>query len=271
VSGHKKIMRLSIGDKSEASIREKMTRLGLFCFRSDYRQKPSYTSSLGDVYTELVPFRENNDFNYTLMVSTTLELAREAIYLEDNSENLEKLSSMLGYPDCCIRSYEKIGPTTDWLQILLENSKPNNMYPYQANKLSYLFSGQTFFYDYFPCSLHCEGTINISKEMSKMMLNNGLTHYADNIKSAMLDPILILDGILIQLVDCSIHNNYCELNYDLSHSKRWLWRLHKGIENHFFWNSNTLKRGDGMLECYQDEKYLGSIEQSQTQRLLVFR
>jgi hypothetical protein len=271
LSGHKAVMRLSVHSESEPILRVTLESLGLVCIRSDYRQKTSFSSNLGDSYTEAVPFEIGGDLPYTMMISQKGHFAEKAIEMEDRAFDFKGLGRLLGYPECCIHSYEHIEEGNDWLKVYLSNTPLQFHYDHRNNKLSYLFSGMTLFFDYFPCSLTCRSTMEISDTMVKILESFGISEIAASIRSEMLTPVLILEGLLIFLSGSSLSEDGKALTYDLTRSRHWLWELHKGIEDHFFWDSDNIRIRDHILECYQGDILLGHVQQTEFQRLLIFR
>jgi len=271
LSGHKAVMRLSVHDEFEPILRVTLESLGLVCLRSKYRQKTNFSSNLGDSYTEAVPFDWGGDLPYTMMISQKGAFAEMAIEMEDYTFDFKGLGRLLGYPECCIHSYEQITEVNDWLKVCLSNTPLQLYYDHRNNKLSYLFSGMTLFFDYFPCSLTCRSTLELSDMMLNVLKNFDVGEIAASIRAEMLAPVLILEGLLISLPGSSLCEEGKELTYDLTRSRHWLWELHAGIENHFFWDSNNMRIRNHIVDCYHGDMLLGHIQQSEFQRLLIFR
>jgi hypothetical protein len=113
--------------------------------------------------------------------------------------------------------------------------------------------------------------MEISDTMVKILESFGISEIAASIRSEMLTPVLILEGLLIFLSGSSLSEDGKALTYDLTRSRHWLWELHKGIEDHFFWDSDNIRIRDHILECYQGDILLGHVQQTEFQRLLIFR
>ncbi|MDP7526793.1 MAG: hypothetical protein QF852_04120, partial [Candidatus Marinimicrobia bacterium] len=108
IDGKKSVMRLVVNDDAYEFVLPALKSFNLKIARSDFRQKPAFTTSLGDTYTELIDFNDPDGGEYSLMVSRTAELSTRAMHIEDYDEDPTALGRLLGYPDCCTASYEKI-------------------------------------------------------------------------------------------------------------------------------------------------------------------
>ena len=271
LDGSKKVMRLSLHDNSEPIIRMHIERLGLNWVRSKFRQKTSFTSNLGDSYTESVSFSSSGDLPFTVMVSFDQNAACSALEMEEETGDFDSLGIMLGYPSCCVKSYGKIKDGNDWLKVALSNTPISNAYEPAVNKLSYLFSGMTLFYDYFPCSFNCIETATISTKIGALLKNAGFCNLYETVYMEMTYPIILLDGMLIQLRNAVYDKFDSSLKYDLSLSRQWIWVLCSGIEDNVFWGSDFLRFSNEWLEFYCGKKFLGRVFQGEFQRLLLFR
>lgn len=271
ISGRKDVVRLSIHDESEAPLRAGLARLGLACVRSRFRQETSFASALGDSYTSPVPFDQEDRLPYTVMAARDHATAAAAMAVEDDPTAIGGLGELLGYPDCCAASYEEISEHCDWLAVWLRNTPLQPSYDYRGNKLAYLFWGRTLFFDYFPCSAMCAQTRTISVRTEDELRAHGLVAVLEAVRAEMCVPIMIIRGVVVALQKHCFRPDASVLEYDLSHSRRWLWEAHADAPDHCFWSSNNLTLGCGNLECRDGDRVLGYIEQDVHQRLMVFR
>ncbi len=271
LSGSKNVVRLSIHDECEAPLKSGLSCLGLACVRSGFRQKTSFTSALGDSYTIPVPFDQEEHLPYTMMVARDSATAVAAMAMEDDPAEIDGIGKVLGYPDCCVASYQEIGAHHDWLKVWLDNTPLQSSYDYRGNKLAYLFWGRTLFFDYFPCSATCTHTRDISLMMERELSARDMKSMLEAVRAEMCVPIMIVRGVVVALQEHHFRPDGSVLEYNLAYSRRWLWEPHADAPDHFFWSSNNLTVSRGALECRKGERILGYIEQDAHQRLMVFR
>ena len=271
IDGNKPVMRLVVDDVAYKLIAPCLESFNLRIARSDFRQKSAFTTNLGDTYTNLIAFNDPRGGDFSLMVALNSEISTRAMEIEDYDTDPGALGNLLGYPDCCMASYEKINEVTDWLMIFLSNTPFEITYSYLANKIAYLFGEKSLFFDYFPCALTCKQTAEISLVISAIMRKHGLDDILKNFTKEMQYPILIIDGIIVQLIKSHYNAREDTLMFDLSKSRLHGWRVEKNADENFVWESNKIIRNNNILEFYKDSRSIGIIEQAEYERLLIFQ
>ena len=271
IDGKKPVMRLVVDDAAYDLVVPCLESFDLKIARSDFRQKPAFTTNLGDTYTESTDFNDPRGRDFSLMVALDSDLANHAMRIEDFQKDPGALGKILGYPDCCTVSYEKINEDTDWLMVFLSNTPFEKTYSYRTNRIAYLFDEKSLFFDYFPCSLTCEKTAEITSIISFMLMKYGMNDILEDLTEAMKLPILISDGVITQIKKSHYNKSSDTITFDLSKSRFHGWKVETNADDNFIWESNKIKRNNNILEFYRDSSRLGIMEQTEYERLLIFQ
>jgi len=271
IDGKKPVMRLVVDDAAYDLIVPCLESFDLKIARSDFRQKPAFTTNLGDTYTELTESNDPKGGDFSLMVALDSNLASHAMRIEDYQEDPGALGKILGYPDCCTVSYERINEDTDWLMVFLSNTPFQKTYSYRANRIAYLFDEKSLFFDYFPCSLTCKKTAEITSIISLMLRKYGMNDFLEDVTEAMKVPVLISDGVITQIKKSHYNKSSDTITFDFSKSRFYGWKVETNADDSFIWESNKIKRNNDILEFYRDSTRLGIMEQTEYERLLIFR
>lgn len=271
IDGKKPVMRLVVDDAAYELVVPCLESFNLKIARSNFRQKPAFTTTLGDTYTELTAFSDPRDGDFSLMVALDSELSTRAMRIEDYDEDPSALGKLLGYPDCCTASYKKINDDTDWLMVFLSNTPFEKTYSYMSNRIAYLFGEKSLFFDYFPCALTCKKTAEITSNISAIMKKHRLDDILEDFTKEMKHPILISDGVIVQLKKSHYNESRDTLTFDLSKSRLHGWRVETNADENFVWESNKIKRNNNILDFYRDSTHLGIMEQAEYERLLIFQ
>ena len=264
-------MRLVVSDEAHNFVIPTLESFNLKIARSDFRQKTAFTTSLGDTYTESTDFNDPDGGEYSLMVSRTEEIAVRAMQIEDYDENPTALGKLLGYPNCCTSSYEKIDEHTDWLMVFLSNTPFKNIYSYKANRIAYLFNEKSLFFDYFPCSLSCEKTADITSFIESLLTKYGMKDILEDYIEEMMHPILILGGVVVQIKQSQFNESTNTITFDLSKSRLHDWKVRMNADEYCVWDSNKITINKNVMEFYKDSTLLGTITQSKYERLMIFQ
>ncbi|HJL77932.1 MAG TPA: DUF483 domain-containing protein [Candidatus Marinimicrobia bacterium] len=271
IDGKKSVMRLVVNDDAYEFVLPALKSFNLKIARSDFRQKPAFTTSLGDTYTELIDFNDPDGGEYSLMVSRTAELSTRAMHIEDYDEDPTALGRLLGYPDCCTASYEKINAHTDWLMVFLSNTPLEKTYSYKANRIAYLFNEKSLFFDYFPCSLSCEKTADITSFIETLLKKYGMNDILEDYIEEMKHPILILGGVVVQIKQSHYNESTNIITFDLSKSRLHDWKVEMNADEYCVWDSNKITINKNVMEFYKDSTLLGTFEQTKYERLMIFQ
>lgn len=267
----KKVMRLVVNDSSSRFIVPSMLQLGFAVVRSKFRLKTSYTTHLGDVYTEFVEADDPEADDFIIMVAKDIGMAKYAINLEDDGDAAGQLGDLLGYPECCVSAYKQISEKNDWLTVYLSNTPHRSFYPYGANKIAYLFGEKSLFFDYFPCSMTCEDTCNLSVQMTLVLEKYQLSGLRRDIRNALMTPILIRKGVIVSLRNAFFEDDRRTLVYDLGQATMHGWKVTPEADKDFVWESNRLRKEGETLFFYKNEKYLGHfVEEIIDNRMFSF-
>ena len=112
---------------------------------------------------------------------------------------MRQIGELYGYPPCCVSQYEKIEDNPDWVGSLLQDHlRRGGSPPAVSNKLAYLFSGNSFLPDYFPCSLHCRPSEAIASRMREAALMVGLSRLVLDTDREVCRPIIVYGGSLLR-------------------------------------------------------------------------
>jgi hypothetical protein len=267
LDGFKPVMRLVLSDEYIPLVAHELRAFGLAVSASTWGLRPAYTTSLGDVYTDI-------DRTGTRRCQRVVAVARSAssadAFLQAETDgDHEAMGYMLGYPRCCMRAYQDLSEKRDWLTELLEHTSPHARYPHQTNRVAYLFDEHWLGFDYFPCSLLCADTKNIFETVARLARESGMHALVDQITTDLRAPILLKSGVVVQLRGASCADGMAK--YDLSRSRLYGWRVEEGADEDPIWTSDQVERINGELRFYRERRLLASsLEDVSSTRLLVF-
>ena len=272
LAGIKPVMRLVLDNSSRDVIESMLSQLGLHTVRSRWNLKESYNTTLGDVYTELTESDDSENSSFVIMVSQKRETAEKAMHFEDSEEENGALEKLLGYPTCCVKSYRNVNEAHDWLEELLVNTKHSDCYSWRANRISYLFSENSLFYDYFPCSLECGRTSEISRQILEAATSYGIRRECEKWRQEMCRPVLLRNGVVVQMREYSSHDRGGQLDFNPRKFTLHGWKVTPGADEDFVWVSDSVKRHGGKLQFLKEGKVTGAFpEETTDNRMLVFK
>lgn len=270
--GVKPVMRLVVDEASHNLIKNKFRSLKLFTVRSRWNIKTSYKTPLGDVYTTLTDINDPESDSFVMMVALGRKTAEEAMDLEDNREDNGGLEKLLGYPDCCVKSYHNICETRDWLEELLSNTSRQMHYSWASNRIAYLFDDNSLFFDYFPCSLECIKTAKISRNMLNLASLYGISDICEKWRQEMCRPVLIRKGVIVQMKEYRFNNRNGHLEFNPRKISLHGWKVANKADEDFTWQSDSIKRNGEELQFFKNGKITGSFpEETTDNRLLAFK
>jgi hypothetical protein len=268
MAGYKPVMRLVLEDSSAMRVREELRDSNLAVVVSSWKLRPKYTTSLKDVFTEIVQSGELGGNERVVAVSRTEALAEQFLEAEIKGDDVA-ICDMLGYPRCCSLSYQNISSKRDWLTELLSNTTHCSSYPHETNRIAYLFNDRWIGFDYFPCSLQCVETKRIFTMVNALLHECGLGAMAEKIKAEMKMPILIRSGVIVQLREARVTPD--RLTYDLSRSGIFGWNVEEGADNDPIWSTDCVVRSALGLQFFSEQQFVMGLEEGRTSdRLLVF-
>jgi hypothetical protein len=191
--GLKDIFRVHISNNSEYEILKHYCSLNkLHVNHSNFRLKLSWMNDIGDQFFEDIPWDDESDDAFVAYVTKNkIDKLDRAVSIELEESHIEA-GLIYEYPLCCCQNYEAIAKGSKWLELMLKNSIGTYFEP-NANKLSYLVHGYSLFPDYFPCSFHCEGTMDLSTKYFQIGLEANLEEYVKMQYSMMNSPYLVID------------------------------------------------------------------------------
>jgi hypothetical protein len=234
--------------------------------------KASYKTPLGDVYTSLTDKNDPESDSFVMMVASSRKTAEKAMNLEDNGEDSGELENFLGYPDCCVKSYRNICETRDWLEELLSNTSRLMHYSWASNRIAYLFDENSLFFDYFPCSLECAKTAEISRNMWSLAPLYGISDICAKWRQEMCRPVLIRKGVIVQMKEYRFDNRNGQLDFNPRKISLHGWKIANRADEDFTWESDSIRRNGEELQFFKNGKVIGSfLEETTDNRLLAFK
>lgn len=198
LTGSKKVVRVVVNDADIALAGRLLEELGLAVALPTRALAVDLETSLGDRYCRHVPLGDPAATEAALLAARSIDIAEDGRAIDENGTTAE-IGALYEYPVCCITSYALLDGDFDWIEKLIEDHRQKHSLPsVLGNKLAYLFSGQSFLPDYFPCSLHCSGSNELAWRMRTAALSVGLSDLVEVTASNVSKPIVVHHGLLIQ-------------------------------------------------------------------------
>ena len=209
--GLKDVMRIHINYHNEyVALKNFGDKYNLIVGHTPFKLKVDWTNDIGDTFLKSVSWDDNTTEMFVAYISTNAKIINKALTIESDSTNLEA-GLLYQYPNCCCINYDNISNGELWSTLLLENSKGTYFSPL-ANKLSYLVYDFCLFPDYFPCSLNCNGTIQLSKDYYNLALKYDLEKFAKLQLEYMSGLYLINEDLIISTKSYQVEGNYININ-----------------------------------------------------------
>ena len=194
----KSVVRVVVAVEHIEACSERLRALGLHVAWPTRALAIDKETSLGDRYCRHVPFGDPAAVEAALLASQDPSLAEEGRHIDENG-SVQQIGELYGYPPCCVSQYEKIEENPDWVgSLLLDHWRRGGRPPAVSNKLAYLFSGNSFLPDYFPCSLHCHPSEALANRMREAALMAGLSRLVLDTEREVCRPIIVYAGSLLR-------------------------------------------------------------------------
>ena len=250
----KKVVRVPIKNHEWNILNDFCKTNNLQICHSNFKISIVRETSLGDIFTENVPWNSNSDkiLGFVAYIATSKDIAQMAADMESRADS-ENLGELYQYPNCCVENYSKKIETGDfWLDVLLSNSKGFN-HSFYSNKLAYLFDDISIISDYFPCSLNCKETILMGKKYRDILLKYDLEDFYINIKNHLCKPIIVGDGFLLQF-------NSSDLIVGPNNSRLFEW---KNNAKHSYLNQDnfSININYDLSEAFLNKRNIGRVYQ----------
>lgn len=156
----------------------------------------------------------------------------------------------LGYPDCCIKSYETNSGLSFFYNKYLFSNETRH---FILNRLVVLFNHDFLMPDFFPCSLSCGYTIKFIEDCNSVVLKKFPSDIVENIEKIMKVPLLLWGDNLIYIPNWRLISSDLHLliNQEVKYQK---------IENICKINENNLKLLDDKLPKLLKFNHLLNLE-----------
>ena len=191
-SGKKNLLRFSVEYFDLQKIESFANRHSLH-----YDYASFYVNTNGNNWSTLVsesPKEQNLNFQkiYIATIGKKKTLVKNCLDAEINFD-FEKAGIILGYPDCCVRAYPEIDNYKEkWVSYYF-NKHPNSQQNYLNNRTASVYGYGSFIGEFFPCSLECLKTREISATSERLMKINGYFDIQKLFKSHSKTPIYLND------------------------------------------------------------------------------
>ena len=196
--GAKSVVRVVVPIEHIEACSRRLRDLGLHVASPTRALAIDEETSLGDRYCRHVPLTDPAAVEVALIASLDIGLAENGRCIDENG-SVRDSGELYGYPTCCILQYEKIDENPDWVSsLLLDHRRRGGTPPAVSNKLAYLFNGNSFLPDYFPCSLHCPSSELLATQMRATALAAGLSRLVSNTDHEVRRPIMAFAGSLLR-------------------------------------------------------------------------
>ena len=212
--GLKKVLRIHIENNREyEDLKYYANSNNLLIGHSTFKLKISWQNELGDTFLENTDWSDPNAEQFVAYLSLDQKLLDKAVSIEVDEDHIDA-GLLYGYPKCCCENYKIISEGKYWIDCLLENSK-GLFFDYRTNKLAYLTNGFTLFPDYFNCSFHCTGTIDLSDKYKDIGDDYGLSELTSNIISCMKGLFLVHETNIIKFDNYIINHNCNDIDVSM--------------------------------------------------------
>lgn len=195
ISGNKKACRLILGHSVVDALVQISTRYGFNCANTAVK-----TVNVGSHWNSFVVdeiAQESAHKSKLFTISHERCVAEELLSLELSGE-AKTVGQILGYPDCCIESYEETaGFGSSWYLNLISKTGIPRVSPW-CNRLASLWGGTCPTGELFPCSLTCQKAIHMGKQAHQSLSGQGFNLLADEILRQARQPIALTEGEIVK-------------------------------------------------------------------------
>jgi hypothetical protein len=221
LEGVKTVVRIPVTSSEWQLLREGCERFGLIVGHANFKLAVVRTTRVGDTFTTNVQWDDPRGREFLAYVANSREAVQLALETEVTSGSDSSMGQLYQYPECCIQAYAEIVQGLPWVDALV--SRANSSWQRRgANKLAYLFDGASLFPDYFPCSLSCASTAELSQLYRSLLIEYGMADFANSLWERMARPILVGEGIAYQFADARLEAG--GLRFDPTSMRRYSWR-----------------------------------------------
>lgn len=175
--------------------------LGLNSCLAPLHMVPRFDTALNDHFFSLAPGFPEDDQEGILFIGSPGE-AERAIYMEEHGCDSHEAARIYGYPSCCAQAYlERVQKKGSfWVESFLSDLNGIIRAPWQMNRMGRLFApGLSLLPDYFPCSLHCKGSLALALSYEALLEETGLGILKQQVKEHLARPVLCHSGCLYWL------------------------------------------------------------------------
>lgn len=118
--------------------------------------------------------------------------------LEATDGSDAEIGRALGYPECCVAAYGSITASGDWLRSLLDGTPPGVKAFAACNRMGRFLGNWAVLPDYFPCSLRCEASRQLARQLDSIGRRAGLHAELDRAWHELCRPIRVAHGEILQ-------------------------------------------------------------------------
>lgn len=163
LEGLKQVCRLSLEPTRTHLLKSFCKRNNLHIFLSDHKiiSRPDPCKDGFSSNCTVVPLEDSAD-EYWAYISKSKATAEEAKYMEQTGDEAG-FGKLLGYPDCCIRFFEreKTHRRYEHMDLTMAAVRKTGPFPFYNNRALKPFGYSLI--SHFPCSLGCKSTEEIAK------------------------------------------------------------------------------------------------------------
>lgn len=203
LEGVKTVVRIPVTSAEWQLLRDACERLGLIVGHANFKLAVVRTTRVGDTFTTNVQWDDPRGREFLAYVAKSRETVQQALETEVTSGSDGCMGRLYQYPECCIQAYAEIVQGLPWVEALLRRAN-GSWQSRGANKLAYLFDGASLFPDYFPCSLSCAATAELSQVYRSLLSEYGMADYAESLWERMGRPVLVGEGFAYQFGDARL-------------------------------------------------------------------
>jgi hypothetical protein len=205
LSGKKQNLRLVVPDKDVSFLEN-------FCHQNSYyfSTAPLIIAPQGNTWNNIekeTSLDANKSEALLFVISKNKDECDKIIKHELNGES-DIVGKLLGYPECCVKNYNKLSRTGAlWTKYLLESSG-KGPYPLYNNRYISALGGISPIGEIFPCSLHCKKSAQLAKDALSALSKMNLHQLRNNIYENSLRSVVVKnDGSLSFLRDHNDHQD----------------------------------------------------------------
>jgi hypothetical protein len=169
LTGNKSVVRLVLPLGVAQEVAVAASSFGLQAHFSEYELGTVRSNKNRDLFQTWVEPSETNP--RALYLSFSKRIASHAAQLDLAGDD-NALAEILGYPCCCIRSYDPRQLESWWYQISLRTPVKSGL-PFVINRLALLYCKASYLYDFFPCSFNCQQSTIMANRNRDILIEQG--------------------------------------------------------------------------------------------------